>query len=144
MTPGLILRISNLGESASVDTLQVFLNTIGELKFAEYDTNTRVAHCRFGNPEETAKAAEALNTKSEEAKTATGSEDFAAEVLTGEDETNYWEKIWAFQLAKFNAFHQRKGRGGGRGGGRGRGRAGGKRGRGGDNDSAPSKRANTD
>lgn len=108
MTPGLILRISNLGEGASVDTLQVFLNTVGELKFAEYDTNTRVAHCRFASPEEAKKAADALNEKSDDAKKAADTDDFVAEVLTGEEETNYWEKIWAFQLAKFKAFQQRK------------------------------------
>jgi lupus La protein len=47
LTPGVILRLSNLGQSASIDSLQLFLNSLGELKFAEYDPVTRTANARF-------------------------------------------------------------------------------------------------
>jgi hypothetical protein len=49
LTPGVILRLSNLGQSASIDSLQLFLNSLGELKFAEYDPVTRTANARFEN-----------------------------------------------------------------------------------------------
>lgn len=49
LTPGVILRLSELGQAASIDSLQLFLNSLGELKFAEYDPVTRTANARFEN-----------------------------------------------------------------------------------------------
>ena len=49
LTPGVILRLSELGADASIDSLQLFLNSLGELKFAEYDPLARTANARFEN-----------------------------------------------------------------------------------------------
>ena len=47
MTPGVILRVTGMGAAGSVDTLAVYLNSLGELKFAENDPVAKVAHARF-------------------------------------------------------------------------------------------------
>ncbi|RYY32414.1 hypothetical protein EON62_05400, partial [archaeon] len=76
MTPNVILKIDGLGPSASQDSLQIYLNSLGDVsvKFVEVDAASNSAHVRFENEESARKALEAVNTANANAQKATGTE----------------------------------------------------------------------
>eukprot|EP00600_Ochromonadales_sp_CCMP1393_P005994 CAMPEP_0174968140 /NCGR_PEP_ID=MMETSP0004_2-20121128/7962_1 /TAXON_ID=420556 /ORGANISM="Ochromonas sp., Strain CCMP1393" /LENGTH=359 /DNA_ID=CAMNT_0016217327 /DNA_START=21 /DNA_END=1100 /DNA_ORIENTATION=+ len=117
-TPGLIFRVGNVPDDATLYELKDHFKTITAIKFVDHETGKKEAYVRTADEESSTKLKAAL-----EAGTClrTDTEKFTYTLLAGEEEVQYWEKIAANSKGG--------GGGGGRGGG-GRGR-GGRGGRGG-------------
>lgn len=105
ITPNVIVRISNLGTDASMEKLTTYLTTLGSLQFCELDPATNTASLRWKEADEAANCATAIKAGGDAVVEATSSSSASAEVLQGDDEQNYWEKIFAHQLARYNAIH---------------------------------------
>lgn len=116
MTPNCILRLTCVGSEATWQSLQNVLSKVGSVKFSELDEDSKVAFLRFSDPSECSRVKEALDTarenpEAEDAKFSAndlGGSIPKADILEGEEEKQYWEKIWEKQSARVRESVKRK------------------------------------
>lgn len=72
LTPGVIVRLSQLGPSATMETLTGFLQQVGELKFAEFDPAAKTAYLRWDSAADALKCVETVAANGAEIRVSTG------------------------------------------------------------------------
>ena len=72
LTPGVIVRLSQLGPSATMETLTGFLQQVGELKFAEFDPAAKTAYLRWDSATDALKCVETVVANGAEIRVSTG------------------------------------------------------------------------
>lgn len=117
-TSGLIFKIKDLPTDSTVYEIKDFFKNISDIKFVDYEGGSTEAFVRAADVEATATIQKALDVG---VPLRESGSNITYEVLAGEEEETYWEKIASKSKSNVGG-----GRGGGRGGRGGRGRGGGR------------------
>eukprot|EP01138_Halocafeteria_seosinensis_P000701 gb/GECG01000717.1/.p1 GENE.gb/GECG01000717.1/~~gb/GECG01000717.1/.p1 ORF type:complete len:357 (+),score=59.08 gb/GECG01000717.1/:1-1071(+) len=116
MIPNCILRLTEVGSGATWQTLQNTLSKVGDVKFSELDEQNHTAYLRFADANECTRVKDALDASREHPEaedtkfsaTDLGGALPKADILQGEEEKQYWEKIWDKQSARVRESSKRK------------------------------------
>lgn len=119
LTPGLVLKISGLPDTAHFQQIKDSFKAIGDVQYVEHNVGDKHAYMRVADAETAKKMAKVAK---EGFKLADGDSDLIVEIISGEEEKNYWAN---FQ----KSVRSKDGKQAGRGRGRGRKSFGNKRGR---------------
>ncbi|XP_048580158.1 la-related protein 7 isoform X2 [Nematostella vectensis] len=97
---GVVLRFNRLDNELSTKDVRKTFSSYGPVAFVEMDEATGVGYVRFHTPEKCTSILEQLSSEASPSVKVTS--------LTGEEEKQYWKKINADRVARFQAKREKK------------------------------------